>query len=196
MAAFIDARINSRYRFGFVGGPQFNTLRVELQNGRVRKNRQWLYPIGKWSTDYALLSPAEREAMRAAFWACGGGFSDFRFRDWDDYKAVRQQFHVGDNTSDAKQLVRNYTFGSVTFSRPITLPVGAVIRDQDNNVLSCTVNPTTGMVTPAAPWPTGKAIFWDGEFDVRACFAEDYNPMTWEAGNVATCPVAIIESRG
>ena len=194
--SFIDARLNSRYRFGFKGGPQFNTLKVELQNGHVRKTRQWLYPLGKWTTDYALLTPAEREAMRSAIWACGGGFYDFRFRDWDDFKAVRQKFHTGDGTSDPKQLVRNYTFGATTFARPITLPLNVRVYDQDNNTITAAVNATTGMATPASPWPTGKAIFWDGEFDVRACFQDDYNPLTWENGQVATCPVVIIESRG
>lgn len=194
--SFIDARLNTRYRFGFTGGPQFNTLKKELPNGRVRKNRQWLYPIGKWTTDYALLNSAEREAMRAAIWACGGGFSDFRFRDWDDYRAERQQFHVGDNTANPKQLLRNYSFGSVTFSRPISLPLNVRVYDQDNSTLTATVDPLTGFVTPGAPWPLGKAIFWDGEFDVRACFEEDYNPMTWDSGVTSSCPVSIIESRG
>jgi uncharacterized protein (TIGR02217 family) len=194
--SFIDARLNSHYQFGFSGGPQFSTLRKELPNGRVRKNRNWLYPIGKWTTDYALLSPAEREQMRAAIWACGGGFSDFRFKDWDDYQAKAQQFHVGDNTTTARQLIRTYTFGPVSFSRPITLPLNVRVYDQDNNTLAVTVNATTGMVTPTNPWPTGKAIYWDGEFDVRACFEEDYNPFTWDSGVTASCPVSIIESRG
>ncbi len=192
---FIDARLNSNYRFGFRGGPQFNTLRVELMNGRVVKNRQWLYPLGKWTTDYALLSPAEREAMRGAIWACGGGFSDFRFRDWDDYRAVRQKITVVAGTKTPAQLVRNYTFGTTTFSRPITLPLSPTLYDEDGTPITATVNPLTGMATPAADWPA-KDVFWDGEFDVRACFQDDYNPLTWEAGNVATCPVVIIESRG
>lgn len=196
MTEFIDARINSHYRYGFTGGPQWKTRTKELISGRVRKAKDWQYPIMRWQTDYALLSPAEREAMRAAFWACGGGFSDFRFKDWDDFRAVRQKIVVEAGTKTPAKLLRNYTFGSVTFSRPITLPMGVRVYDADNATLTVSVNATTGMVTPDANWPAGKDVFWDGEFDVRACFAEDYNPMTWDAGNIASCPVTIIESRG
>ena len=193
--AFIDARINSDYTYGFTGGPQWNTLKVDMANGHVRKNKDWALPLGKWSTNYALLSPQTQEALLAAFWVCGGGFSDFRFKDYNDFRAIDQVFGVGDGTSTPIQLVRNYQFGSVVFTRAISLPLNAIIKDQDNNVLAATVNPTTGMATPSSPWPNGKVLRWNGEFDVKASFEEDYNPFTAQASNVRECPVRIIEVR-
>lgn len=194
--AFIDHRINDRYKLGFSGGPEWNTRRTPMDNGRVLKNRQWLYPLGKWTTDYSLLSAVEQETLRAAFWVCAGGFADFRFRDWSDFKAVHQLIGMGDGTATPLQLVRNYVFGPASFVRPINLPLNVVVTDEDDAIVPVTVNPLTGMVTPVGTWPTGKALYWDGEFDVRACFDQDYNPLTWESSRHATCQVTIIESRG
>lgn len=193
---FIDARINEHYLFGFTGGPQWNTMRNDLANGHVRKNKSWKYPLGKWTANYALLTPDEREAMRAAFWVCGGGFADFRFRDYDDFQAIEELFGIGDGSATPMQLVRNYTFGSVSFSRPIRLPLAVQVRDQDGATLAVTVDPLTGMATPDTAWPDGKELYWTGEFDVRACFESDYNPFTYERSNRVSFPVTIIESRG
>lgn len=193
--AFIDARLNSRYLYGFSGGPQFNTLRTVMANGYTRKKRMGYYPLHRFSTNYGLLSPQEQEELLAAFWVCGGGFDEFRFKDYNDFRAVDQVIGVGDGTTDPLQLLRNYTFGSVTFSRPITLPLGAVVKDSDDNTLSVTVNPTTGMATPAAPWPSGKVIRWSGEFDVKVSFEEDYTPLTAVASKVKESLVKLVEVR-
>lgn len=193
--AFIDARINSDYLYGFTGGPQWNTLKVGMASGYTRKNKDWALPLGKWTTNYALLTPEKQEALLAAFWVCGGGFADFRFKDYNDFRAINQIIGVGDGTSDPIQLVRSYQFGSVYFTRPITLPLNAVIQDSDDVVIAATVNPTTGIATPTSPWPMGKVLRWNGEFDVKAAFEEDYNPFTAQASNVRECPVRIVEVR-
>jgi len=193
--AFIDARINSDYTFGFVGGPQWKTLKVPMASGHNRKNKDWSLPLGRWQTNYALLTPANQEALLAAFWVCGGGFSNFRFKDYNDFRVIDQVIGVGDGTSTPLQLVRNYQFGSVVFTRPIKLPLHAVIKDQDDNVLGATVNATTGMATPTSPWPNGKVLRWNGEFDVKVEFEEDYNPFTAAASNIRECPVRILEVR-
>lgn len=190
--AFIDTRLNDHYRYGFVGGPRWNTLVVDIASGRNRRTKKWAMPHHEFTADYAAFNPQEKASLLNAFMAAGGAFSAFRFKDWNDYQAVDQEIGVGDGTTNPMQLVRNYKFGPTTYTRAITLPLNAVIQDADNNVIAATVNPLTGMATPAAPWPA-KTLRWNGQFDVRARFAEDFNPFTAVSGQIGECTVRIVE---
>lgn len=190
--SFIDTRLNERYRYGFVGGPRWNTLVIDQANGRNRRLKKWSLPHHEFTADFATFTEAEKAQLLNAFMAAGGAFAAFRFRDWNDWLAVDQTIGTGDGTTNPIQLVRNYTFGSTTFSRPITLPLNAVILDADNEVVPATVNPTTGMVTPTSPWPA-KALRWNGQFDVRVRFAEDFNPFIAASEKVRECTVRLVE---
>lgn len=194
--AFIDTRLNDRYLFGFTGGPAWSTLKVELQSGRNRRKKLWSMPHHRYRTNYAALNDSERDGLLNAFMAAGGSYASFRFRDYNDFVAVDQLIGVGDGTSTPKQLVKNYQFGAALYTRPITLPMDVVIRDEDGNVVPATVNATTGMVTPTGIWPDGKALFWSGRFDVRVNFSADYNPFTAVATGVRECTVELDEDFG
>lgn len=192
--SFINTRLNDRYLYGFTGGPQWNTLTTELRSGRQHRKKMRSMPRYRFATNFAALNPQEQESMLAAFNVCAGAFASFRFKDWNDFRALNQIIGVGDGTSAPLQLVRNYTFGAVTFTRPITLPINPVITDSDGNTITATVNATTGVATPAGTWPSGKVLRWSGEFDVRAHFSEDYNPLTAVGGGVRECRVEIEET--
>lgn len=191
--AFIDTRLNDRYRYGFVGGPAWNTLDVRMASGRSRRKKLWSMPHHRYTANYATLNEAEKNDLLHAFMVSGGAFSAFRFKDWNDHTALNELIGVGDGTSTPMQLVKTYTFGPATFIRPITLPLGAVVRDSDGNTLTVTVNPLTGVVTPSSPWPNLKSIFWTGQFDVRVKFKDDFNPFTSAASNVRECVVELEE---
>jgi len=190
--AFIDTRLNDRYRYGFVGGPRWNTLVVDRANGRNRRRKSWSLPHHEFTADYATFSDQEKAQLLNAFMAAGGAFAAFRFRDWNDWVATDEPIGNGDGTSTPKQLVRNYQFGSSVLTRPITLPLNAVIRDSDGVVVPATVNPLTGLATPTSPWPV-KALRWTGQFDVRVRFAEDFNPFTAASEKVRECTVRLVE---
>lgn len=192
--SFIDARLNSRYRYGFVGGPNWNTLVTQLQSGRNRKRKAWAMPHHKYTANYATLNAAEKDELLNAFMAAGGSFSSFRFKDWNDWQAFDQVIGEGDGTSDPMQLVKHYTFGPTTFTRTITLPLNTIVKDEDGNTLAVTVAPTTGLVTPDAPWPSGKDIIASFDFDVRASFSQDFNPFTSVASNIRECMVELEEA--
>ncbi len=193
--SFIDTRLNDRYRYGFVGGPRWSTLVVEMANGRNRRKKQWSMPHHEFTADFATFSEQEKSELLNAFMAAGGAFSSFRFRDWNDWVASDQEIGTGNGTTAPMQLVRNYRFGATTYTRPITLPLNAVIRDIDNNVIAAAIDPLTGMATPAAPWPI-KALRWTGQFDVRVRFAEDFNPFTAAAEKIRECTVRLLEDFG
>lgn len=190
--SFIDTRLNDRYRYGFAGGPRWSTLVVDMANGRNRRIKQWSLPHHEFTADYATFNEAEKAQLLNAFMAAGGAFSAFRFRDWNDWMAVDQEIGVGNGTTAPMQLVRNYKFGPTTYTRPITLPLNAEIRDAENNVVAATVDPLTGLATPTAPWPA-KTLRWNGQFDVRVRFADDFNPFTAASEKVRECTVRLVE---
>lgn len=191
--AFIDTRLNSRYRYGFVGGPAWNTLDIRMASGKSRRKKQWAMPHHRYTANYATLNEAEKNQLLHAFMVSGGAFAAFRFKDWNDYTAIDEVIGTGDGTSSPMQLVKTYVFGPSSFTRTITLPLNAVLRDEDGNTLTVTVDPLTGLVTPASPWPSSKDISWTGEFDVRVKFKDDFNPFTSVASNIRECMVELEE---
>lgn len=190
--SFIDTRINSRYRFGFVGGPEWRTLIVPLQSGAERRKALWALPHHRYTADYATLTAAEKESLLNTFIVCRGAFSTFRFLDWNDYTATNESLGTGDNTSTARQLTKTYTFGASSYVRNITLPYDVTVT-ANGSPIAVTVDPITGLVTPDAPWPNGQAIAWSGKFDVKVRFANDFNPFTSAAQQVREVSVELVE---
>lgn len=190
--SFIDTRLNDHYRYGFVGGPRWSTLVVDMANGRNRRKQQWSLPHHEFTANYATFNEAEKAQLLNAFMAAGGAFAAFRFRDWNDWMAVDQDIGTGDGTTNPMQLVRNYEFGPSLFTRPITLPLNPVITTYEGTVVPATVDPLTGLATPTAPWPA-VPLRWNGQFDVRVRFAEDFNPFTAASGQVRECTVRLVE---
>lgn len=190
--SFIDTRINSRYRFGFVGGPEWRTLIVQLQSGAERRKAMWALPHHRYTADYATLTPAEKETLLHTFIVCRGAFSTFRFLDWNDYTATDESLGTGDGTSDPIQLVKTYTFGASSYERTITLPYDVTVT-ANGTPISVTVDPLTGIATPVSPWPSGQALAWSGKFDVRVRFANDFNPFTSAAQQVREVSVELVE---
>ena len=193
--AFIDARLNQDKEFGFVGGPEFNTDKRRLRSGVMKRRRLWDYPIHKYTADYATFDEAERAVFLDFFMAAAGSWAAMRFRDENDYKAVNQPFGLGDGTSATLQLVRVYAKGGLSLVRPIHLPLDVVVTDQDGNILAVTVNPLTGKVTPVSPWPVGKILYWNGQFDVRVCLSMDFNPFTRIEADVGELTIELEEDR-
>ena len=194
--AFIDARLNDRYRFGFTGGPAWNTLKVDLQSGRTRRRKQWAMPHHKYTADYATLNETEKNALLSAFMAAAGSYASFRFRDYNDFTATHELIGSGDGTLTPKQLVKTYQFGPSLYTRTITLPLEVVVKDEDGAVVAVTVNDETGLVTPSLAWPNGKALFWWGKFDVRVNFASDFNPLSAVATGIREATIELEEDFG
>lgn len=191
---FIDYRLDPRYAYGFTGGPDWRTVQTPMRStGIVRRDRKWMMPQHRYSASYALEADDAFAELRAMTYVTAGAWLAFRFKDWDDYQANRQLFGVGDGTDDPLQLVRSYTKGPRTFTRIIRLPLSPVIVDEDENVLSATVDPLSGLATPAAPWPSGKLLYWSGEYDVPVFFQEDYNPITRRSPGTSTQRVVLVE---
>lgn len=196
---FIDARFNQDKEFGFVGGPEFKTDKKRLKSSRTKRDRIWHYPLHRYTADYATFNDDEREKFLNWFMVAAGAWAAFRFRDKNDYRAIDQVIGLGDGTSDPIQLVRNYTIPGVigmSLTRPIQLPLNPIILDSLNNVIAATVNPLTGLAVPTSPWPSGRILRWNGQFDTRVCFASDFNPLNRAEGDIDEVMVELEEDRG
>lgn len=194
---FIDTRLSECVGQSFSGGPEWNTLVRQMANGISRRRGNWSMPHHKYTADYAVLDPEEQNEILAAFIACRAQVHSFRFKDWNDYKADDQAMEAGDGTSTPRQLTKAYTFGVETYVRTILLPiVSTVVITANGTPITVTTNPLTGMVTPAAPWPSGQVIRAEFEFDVRVRFGMDFVPFARDAlsRNVGRTTVEIVEA--
>lgn len=194
-SSFIDTRINTKYRLGFVGGPGFSTREVRLRSGITRRTPRQEMPKHRYRTDYVTLSEDERQHMLASIWAAEGAVYSFRFRDYNDWKVEDQVLGVGDGTDDPIQLFKDYQFGSKVKRRDITLPYKVTMKAAGIAYTDFTVDPLSGLATPATTWPSGDVLSFSCRFDVPVRFANDYNPMSSVTRNINELMIELVEER-
>lgn len=102
-----------------MGAPQWSTRVSPLANGREKRNKEWQYPLQKYTANIAAFTEAARNEMLGLFYVCAGQWGAFRFSDRVDYLANGETITVTAGTKTPAQLVKTYTFGSTSFSRPI-----------------------------------------------------------------------------
>lgn len=169
---FIEERLLDTVAYGSQFGQEFKTRVKTLKSGADRRNADWSMPLGKYTVRYDLLEDADHALVAHAHMACMGRLIPFRFKNWADYKATDEAIGTGTGVSQIIQLLRNYTFGPVTLSRPIKKPVTETVVIKVAGVPSAAVvDYTTGKITITAT--SGAAITWSGEFDIPVRFESD-----------------------
>lgn len=192
---FIDQRLSLKVASGFVGGPQWNTTVVQLVSGREVRNQNWQYPLQKYTANTGAFTSDDLSELLGLFYACAGQWGAFRFSDRVDYIATDESFPVVNGTTTPAQLMKNYSFGSTTFQRPIQAPVdGTVVVKNGSTTIDGTYDATTGLFTPSANWPNSTAQ-WSGLFDVWVRFASDYMPFTAVRNDLLTADLDLLEVR-
>ena len=126
---------------------------------------------------------SDMDAVDAFFRNVFGRAYGFRFKDWRDYQATATLTNgqrgiatptTGDGSNKIFQLVKSYTFGSQTVSRPIKKPIAAGLVAYKNGVSATyTLDTTTGILTFTTAPGAGVVVTWDGQFDVPARFDTD-----------------------
>lgn len=192
---FIDTQLSLKVASGFVGGPQWSTRVTQLSSGREKRNKEWAYPLQKYTASLAAFTDANLNELLGLFYSCAGQWGAFRFSDRVDYKATGETVEVIAGTMTPVQLVRNYAFGSTIFARPIQAPVsGTVSVFTGSTPIAGTMDYGTGMFTPAANWPTDP-VQWSGQFDVWVRFTSDYVPFTAVRTDLLTADLDLLEVR-
>ena len=186
MVAFIETpRFPDNISYGSTGGPRYSTSIHRTKSGRISANENWSMPLHSYNASHAVKKIPQYEQLLAFFHACGGMGKAFRFKDWMDYKScpvlstpshTNQIIGVGNGTTTAFQMTKQYVTGSVTRTREIKKPVSGTILVGVNGSLvgsGFTIDYTTGIITFTVAPTSGQNVSWGGEFDVPAMFDSD-----------------------
>lgn len=192
--SYIDTRLSTCVAYGFSGGPEYNTLLIPRLNGREQRNGQWLYPKHKYTAQYMNLPAAARDELLAAFHAARGKLHAFRFKDWNDYRAVAEPLSPSIGTSTPLQLVKTYMLGAQPTVRLIQAPVSGAVVKKDGSPVAGALDTGTGLFTPTDPWGAGTYT-WDGQFDVWVRFDSDYNAFAIGNWDAHTADIDLVEVR-
>jgi len=196
--SYEDERVLEFVAYGFVGGPMTKTTRTPGFGAWERRNTEWPRMRWRYRAPYDRISPEHHAAMQACFVACDGPRVSFRFKDFSDFRLTDAAIGTADGSTDQElQIIKPYTFGTLTRNRVITKPVdstrftkaGGYVADAAPLVvkaagtpISFAVDYLTGIVTFTAT--TGQAITVDGEFDVPVYFDQEeleFDMVNWEA---------------
>lgn len=235
---FIDAYLPAKLRgYPFVSSPRWSTSITAVANGSERRNQNWVHPLLRFSAPESVSCQEDLELIKAAWYALAGPADTFPFRDPLDFAsralpapdtepdtilATDQYLGVlnpetksydralGDGTTRTFQLVKEYSFGTKTYRRPIYLPVVASVLVAINGFDPGGPNPSPpggpftwsvtrsgGEVTFDHAPQAGSVLTWGGLFDVEARFESDesFDAITRAFGVTGAADLSFVEVR-
>jgi len=173
--------------------------------GFERGSTPWAQGRRRYLIGSNLRSLDDMAALTAFFEARQGRLYGFRFRDFADFKScapsqtttpLDQSLGVGDGVRTTFELGKRYGLGDAAPERRIHKPVdGTVVIAVDGvqtEPAAFGTEPTTGVVTFAAPPVIGAVVTAGFEFDVPVRFDADRIDVTLEsfaAGRMAAVPL-------
>jgi uncharacterized protein (TIGR02217 family) len=143
--------------YGAIGGPEFSTTVTVVDSGYEQRNRNWLYPRGRWTVSQGVQTADDMAELIAFFRNVAGEAIGFRFKDYTDYADAGGGIlgSGAGNGMAAYQLYKIYTLGANNQTRIIQKPVvGTVLIFRNSVVVTAGTGPgqiafdtTTGIVT-------------------------------------------------
>ena len=154
-------------------GPGYSTSIARNLGGFEMNNQNWSMPLYEGDVIHGVRTQEQLDDLLAFFHGVAGMHNGFRFKSFNDYKAIGGQGALLALSSTTWQMYKTYTFGAMSKSRKISKPVeGATVSGAG----TYTVDTTTGIVTKTAGGdPTG----WAGEFDFPVRFDIDQMMPQW-----------------
>jgi len=206
---FHEVRFPLDVSLGSRGGPVRRTDIVTLASGREHRNSRWAHSRRRYDAGLGVRTVDALHAVIAFFEERRGRLIGFRFRDRADWRSgppsrepapLDQRIGAGDGASVAFPLVKTYGAAHAPYVRPIAKPVGGSVRvalDGVEQAVGAAFNcdPTTGLVTFAAPPPPGAAITAGYAFDVPVRFDTDeldIDLSAFDAGAIPQVPLVEI----
>ncbi len=174
---FTEVRFPEDISYGSTGGPEFSTDVIVTHNGYEQRNINWSTARTKYNIAYGVKSDQQLLELIAFFRARYGKAIGFRFKDWSDYKAVKQEIGTGNGNNKIFQLVKSYVSGSNVYLRIISKPVYDTVKIYCDNIVQVdgySLDRTTGKITFTIAPSNGVLITADFEFDVPVRFNTDY----------------------
>lgn len=170
---FKNVEFDLRPAYGWQGGPSFRTRVVSLRNGHERRNAERELVQHRFLLPFQnITDESYRQYLKGFFLAMRGQLYSFKVRDPSDYIATDESLGVAPSGTTAVQLVKVSSYGGETYSRTITKPVNAVVK-QNGTIKPGTVDTLTGLFTPSTAWTAGQPLTWSGEFRIPMRFASD-----------------------
>lgn len=184
--SFIDVRFPEEYAYGALATDDWQLEIVETLNRHEHRNAPIAHPRRSWDLSTTGKTIAQKDGIRDFFMATMGGLHSFAFRDLADYQLTQGQIFVGDGSTDQVQLVKPYTIGNetvgtLTYERPITLPVVDTVRVWVNDVETSAwdVGRDDGILIFESAPAEGAIVTASCDFDVPVRFRE--SRLSWSA---------------
>ena len=164
--------------FGWMGGPNFETLVKRLRSGHERRRPLWGAVKHTYSLPFQNITDSTYLGeLKSLYLAAMGQAHSFLAKDYSDFEADDDVFGVGDGAEVSFDLLRQYTIGAASYTRRILFPVDALFR-VNGTPADATFDPVTRRVVFATAPPAMSSLSWSGEFRVLVRFASDAFPMT------------------
>jgi len=206
--AFHEVQFPTGISKGSSGGPRRMTDVVTLRSGFEQRNAIWQHSRRSYNAGLGLQDIRDLYEALEFFEARRGKLHGFRWKDWADYKskdpitatsATDITIGVGDANETSFQLVKTYSDGAGSYTRPIKKPVAGTVKVALNGVVQTsgwTVDTTTGIITfSSAPGAT-VSVTAGFEFDVPVRFDQDQIMVNVEQFNAGAVPdIDILEIR-
>ena len=205
--AFHEVRFPDDISRGARGGPERRTQIVELASGDEERNASWANSRRRYDVAYGIRRADDLAAVVAFFEARNGRLHGFRFKDWGDHKSclpsgtpspTDQQIGTGDGANTQFQLLKRYTSGAQSWTRPITKPVAGTVTIALNGTpqpSGWSVDSTTGLVSFVIAPGAGATIKAGFAFDVPVRFDSDALDVTLDLerlGSITSIPLVEI----
>lgn len=194
--SFFEVEFPREIGYHRLGSPSgFSTQVNEGLSGQEQRNRNWGSSRGKWTvsvmtppgSQYSGTRQSWIDILHAFHLVVGGKADAFRLKDHLDFQATNQALAT---INGNVQLVRNYVIGGRTYTRVVTKPITAAVKDYQGNSLAntvflhgtstpVTVDPATGIVTGQS---AGTAVDFQFHYPVR--FDSDELPIEVQESNV------------
>jgi uncharacterized protein (TIGR02217 family) len=177
---FYPVEIDTCPTFGWQRGPFVDVLIKPLVSGREKRKPQSFLRKHTFMLPFMNIKNQDYlDYINNAFMALCGPTDSFLAKDHLDHLAINDPLGIAPAGSTPVQLVRVYTFGGASYTRPITKPVatGLVVR-QNGVAKAVTVDTLTGLITPTTAWTPGATLTWTGEFRVPVRFDQMSLPST------------------
>lgn len=168
---FLEQQLDTKITQGATGGPTVpGRVKRYTASGRLKQNFSAGAPIHRYDVSHGLRSRADYQTVLDLWYVVMfTPYAGFRFKDWRDFRATRDNTKLTLVTGTTWQLQRRHVAGGIEFLRDIVKPrAGVVIYDAGGTPLTATVNTTTGTADV-----TGTPASWSGEFDVPVTFTDD-----------------------
>lgn len=192
--------------YGFSADPFILVKIIAREGGFELVDRKWSQARRQYDGTPLGDRPQEDIEDILYFWlAIGGMAGRFRFKDYTDYKSARlgtaitptdQPLLELDTSPVTYQLVKQYTVGALTHTRPIRRPVGSAVRvanEVGDEQSSWTLNEATGILTPGVGF-SGTPTAAGFEFDVLCRFNDSFAPQIVN-DEIQNAEVSLIEIR-